>query len=572
MKKIFVLISICFSLSRLSYGSNEFLNENNDKLLANMTLREKIGQLCIVAAAADEKRDHEVVNAWFRWQPLHHLDAQYVESLIQEHHIGGVIFYGAKVFPQDQLALTKHFQSLSKIPLLITLDAEVGLGSRLDQQHVLRYPNHLTLGAIQEELLIYQAAYQIGQQLKKLGVHVNFAPVVDVNSNPNNPVIGKRSFGSDINHVAECGVAFMQGLQDAGIIACAKHFPGHGDTTVDSHLALPTISHSRESLEAIELFPFTKLFHAGVKSVMTAHLEVPALEKEIGRPSSLSKAIVTDLLQHQMGFNGLIFTDALGMKAVADHFPPGEIELAALQAGNDILLCPVDAIKAIDRIEQAVHRGEITEEEINQKVLKVLNAKKWALQNADNEDTDLQGGVLPEEAKQFIRQLYRKAVTVIKSESGSMITFPLEKTVVINTDDSLIEFEESIKAINYLKLVRQTFQKESFSLINFFKQLWYGSDQAIVDASHLIITISNNFFLGNSSLQVLTDCMNEWKIQGKHVTLVLFCNPHLVPLSIDADQIILAYESVADAQIAAVEVLKGTEKAEGRYDIPTLER
>lgn len=368
MKKILIYI-----ITLTAYISG-YAQEPNE-LLATMTLRDKIAQLCVVATVFSEERDPQILQEWFKIQPIYHLEHAYIEKLIKEHHIGGIIFYGKNALPQEALHIIQHFQSLSKIPLLMTLDAEQGLGSRLDNQHVTRYPDNQTLGASNDLTLIYKTANEVGHQLKQLGIHVNFAPVVDINSNPNNPVIGKRSFGANKENVAACGIAYMQGLQDAGIIACAKHFPGHGDTSVDSHLALPLITHSLEHLKANELYPFQKLIDAGVKSIMTAHLEIPSLEPTPKLPASLSKSIITTLLQKEMGFHGLIFTDALGMKGVADNFQPGVIELKALQAGNDILLCPMDPIAAIDRIEKAVSLGEISESEINQKVLKLLKLK-----------------------------------------------------------------------------------------------------------------------------------------------------------------------------------------------------
>ena len=254
-------------------------NTPENDLLSKLTLRQKIGQLCMVATISNEEKNQEIIQKWSAWQPLYHLETSYIESMIKDHEIGGVVFFGSKTLPSEQLSLTKHLQSLSQIPLLIALDAECGLGSRLDQASVLKFPYNMTLGAILDPQLTYETGYEIGQQLKILGVHISFAPVVDVNNNPDNPVIGMRSFGSDKQNVAQLGTFYMKGLQDAGIIACAKHFPGHGDTSTDSHEHLPLIGHSLEHLEDIELYPFKVLINSGVKSVMIAHLEVPALKK-----------------------------------------------------------------------------------------------------------------------------------------------------------------------------------------------------------------------------------------------------------------------------------------------------
>ena len=354
MKNLLFILAIIF-LPAFSYADK--LQAEKLPELSTLTLRQKIGQLCIVAAVSDEKSNQDILSQWSAWEPRYHLETQYIEFLIAEHGIGGVIFYGKHTMPKKQLTLTQHFQSISEIPLFIALDAECGLISRFEKGSVLRFPFNMTLGAVHDTDLTYQTGYEIGQQLKAIGVHMNFAPVVDININPKNPIIGMRSFGSDKLLVTQQGIACMQGLQDAGIIACAKHFPGHGDTTVDSHMALPFIPFSKERLESIELFPFKKMIDAGVKSIMLAHLEVPAFECQAGLPSSLSPAIVTDLLQNEMGFNGLIITDALGMKGVSNTFMPGQIEVKALQAGADVLLCPIDPVKAIDSMRELSKRA-----------------------------------------------------------------------------------------------------------------------------------------------------------------------------------------------------------------------
>ncbi len=406
-----------------------------EECLASMTLREKIGQLCVVASIIDEERDATILDNWKTWQPLHTLRIADVEKAIQEDCVGGVVFFGRHARPQDLIAKIHHYKSISKLPLLIALDAEVGPGHRLDNAAVPHFPMSMTLAAAHDPALTYQMGREIGRQLTMLGVHVNFAPVVDINSNPQNPVIGMRAFGSDKETVAEFGIAYMRGLQDVGIIACAKHFPGHGDTAEDSHEELPLLLHSLAQLEERELYPFRQLIAAGVQSVMTAHLEIPALEEKL--PASLSHAVVTDLLRQKMGFEGLIFTDALGMKGVASQFEPGEIELKALLAGNDILLCPLDARQAVDRIEAAVYAGEIAEEEIDRKVLKLMRAKEKLApppQQCDPED-------LNNAAAQALRKtLFEKAMTLVKP--GGL---PTGKTVVITTDPSLTCFERQIK-------------------------------------------------------------------------------------------------------------------------------
>lgn len=536
MANRFVLLFFCLSFS------NFLWSQNNEQLLSQLNLREKIGQLCFIAAATDEIADRELVEGWFKWQPLYRIDRQHTLRMIKQCAVGGIVFYGKYAQPSEQFALTQHYQSVSKVPLLITLDAEVGVASRLNSKSSMRFPYNMTLGAIQDKELIYQTGYEVGLQLKTLGVHVNFAPVVDVNNNPANPVIGMRSFGSDKERVALAGIAYMRGLQDSGIIACAKHFPGHGDTSVDSHLALPLIKHTIGHLKANELYPFKQMIDAGVKSVMTAHLEVPALEKESGLPSSLSKTTVTELLQKQMGFNGLIFTDALGMKGVAEHFEPGEVELKALQAGNDVLLCPLDVVKAIDRIEKAVLEGEISEAEIDRKVLKVLEAKKWALAHSKKESaSNLQPLLNRESAQQLLQQLYRNSITCVKCEPDFPKNLASEKVLVICTDPVLNIFEYLLK--------------KSFPL---------SSDVDSYEISHVVLgVVLKTDFENELSKEVLQKQIHKFKTENKKVTVVLFSSPYFLPVFNEADNVFVAYEVEGGAQIAAAEVLNDLIKPKG---------
>lgn len=534
MANRFFILSLLFS--------NFLWSQNNEQLLSQLSLREKIGQLCFVAAATDETIDRDLVEEWRKWQPLYRIERRHTQEMIKECAPGGIVFYGKNAHPTEQLALTQYYQSISKVPLLIALDAEVGVASRLNPKNCLRFPYNMTLGAIQDKELIYQTGYEVGVELKALGVHVNFAPVVDVNNNPANPVIGMRSFGENKERVALAGIAYMRGLQDAGIVACAKHFPGHGDTSVDSHLALPLIEHSIEHLKANELYPFKQLIDAGVKSIMTAHLEVPALEKESGLPASLSKSTVTDFLQRQMGFKGLIFTDALGMKGVADHFAPGELELKALQAGNDILLCPVDVVKAIDRIEKAVRQGEMSEAEIDRKVLKVLEAKRWAFAHSKKNEnvSGLQTLLNAESAQQLLQQLFRKAMTCVKCEPDFPKNLSSEKILIITTDPSLKLFENLLRKV-------------------FHSQCNDESDEI----SHIIIGVVSKAECENMHFEEIINQIAKMKSENIKVTVVLFGSPYLLSKFKEAENVLTAYEVEEGAQIAAAEVLSGLIKCEG---------
>ncbi|MFC4722637.1 glycoside hydrolase family 3 protein [Geojedonia litorea] len=359
-----IIITGILSLFLLGFFPDRYHNNlkevNNktqwiDSIYSNMTLKEKVGQLFMVATYSNRDKSH--------------VDS--IQSLINNYGIGGLIFFQGG--PVRQAKLTNTYQSISKVPLLIGMDAEWGLNMRLDSTS--RFPYNMTLGAIQNDSLIKQIGNQIGRHCKRLGVHLNFAPVVDINTNPNNPIIGVRSFGEDKLNVTNKALAFTEGLQSQGILACAKHFPGHGDTATDSHKTLPTVGFSKERIDSIELHPYRALFKKNISGVMVAHLNVPSLEQIDGLPSSLSYNIVSTKLKQQLAFKGLVFTDALNMKGAANYKEPGDIDLAAFKAGNDVLLFTENAPKAISKIIEAYENNDISEERLAHSVKKILGAK-----------------------------------------------------------------------------------------------------------------------------------------------------------------------------------------------------
>lgn len=327
-----------------------------EETLSAMTIEEKIGQLFMVAAYSDKGEQHQ----------------KSIQKLIKEHHIGGLIFF--KGTPHKQAQLTNIYQADSKIPLMIAIDGEWGLAMRLDS--TIKYPYQMTLGSIQDAELIEQMGADIAHQCRRLGIHVNFAPVVDVNNNPKNPVINTRAFSDDKHRVATHGIAYTKGLQNNGVMAVAKHFPGHGDTDKDSHLDLPVITHNRTRINDIELYPFRQLFNAGVGGVMAAHLHIPTLDSTPQLASSLSPKVIANLLKKELGYDGLVFTDALNMKGVSKFFQPGEVDLKAFLAGNDVLLFPEDVGQAVTEIKTALEKKQISAATLDQAVLKILLAKQ----------------------------------------------------------------------------------------------------------------------------------------------------------------------------------------------------
>lgn len=357
-----ILTSLCLLGFLGLYGQNPLVASDSlsqvawvDSQYDQMTLEQKIGQLFMVSVASDQSSKA--------------IDA--IKELIKEKEIGGLIF--SKGGPLRQAELCNEFQSISKIPLLIGMDAEWGLAMRLDSTYA--FPWNMTLGAIQNNEIVEKVGYRIGEHAKRLGVHINFAPDIDINTNPINPIIGNRSFGENREVVAEKGIAFMKGMESAGVLSSGKHFPGHGDTAVDSHHDLPIIPFSRERLDSLELYPFKRLIKEGLSSVMVAHLEVPAMELKEGLPSSLSEQIISGILKEEMRFEGLVFTDALNMQGASKYGDKGEVELAAFMAGNDMLLMPKNVVDAKEKLLKAYNRGKISEGRLALSVKKILMAK-----------------------------------------------------------------------------------------------------------------------------------------------------------------------------------------------------
>ncbi len=338
--------------------------------IQNNSLREKIGQLIVAAVVCDEE-----INKDFMQQAPYRMDKKHIEYLINTKSIGGLIFLGA--CPVEQLKSSiDYFQSINNNQLLVALDAEYPTMRLTNLPSCLHLPVAGMLGRLPDEL-VYENAYITGQILRNLGIHMNLAPVADVNNNPANPVIGYRSFGSDPDQVAHKVMVYMNGLTAAGIAHCIKHAPGHGDTNQDSHVTLPVIAHTKEHLKSIELVPFRTAIANGAHAIMMAHLQLPALEPDPTLPASLSKKITTDLMRHELGFKGVIITDGLGMTGVTQYHAPGQLEVKALQAGADILLCPVDVIGALNAIEQAIQNGQLKEEDIDQKLERIATLKNW---------------------------------------------------------------------------------------------------------------------------------------------------------------------------------------------------
>ena len=403
MRPFLIILLLFIGFSGI-YGQNPLVSSDSlsqadwvNTQYNEMTLEQRIGQLFMVSVASE--------------QPKKSFTA--IKELIKQQQIGGVIF--SKGGPVRQANLCNEFQSLAKIPLLIGMDAEWGLAMRLDSTYA--FPWNMTLGAIKDNSIVEKVGYRIGMDAKRLGVHINFAPDIDINTNPKNPIIGNRSFGESREVVAEKGIAFMKGMESAGVLSSGKHFPGHGDTNVDSHHALPVIPFSMERLDSLELYPFKKLIKEGLSSVMVAHLEVPAMELKEGLPSSLSEQIISGVLKEELGFEGLVFTDALNMQGASSFGKEGDVELAAFMAGNDILLMPENVKEATERLLKAYNRGKISEVRLASSVKKILMAKyKAGLNNYNPIDkNNLHEDLNSLEDNLVYEEAIENAITVVKN-------------------------------------------------------------------------------------------------------------------------------------------------------------
>ena len=380
-----------------------------DSILNSMTVDQKMGQLFMIQAYSNLDTVHE----------------NKIKEMIQKYHVGNLIFMQGT--PSKQVQLTNTYQSLSKIPLMIGFDGEWGLDMRL--QNTYKFPWNMTLGAIQDNTLIRKFGEHLGRHAKRVGIHVNFAPVVDINTNPLNPIIGNRSFGEDKQNVTQKAIAFSQGMQSEGVLANAKHFPGHGDTATDSHLKLPVLTFDRQRLDSVELYPYKRVFDAGMASVMTAHLSIPVLESNPKLPTSLSPSVVTDLLKEELGFLGLIFTDGLNMKGAADYSSSAEIDLAAVLAGNDVLLIPQDVPATISLMKNSIQTGVLSPERIDESVRKILLAKyKVGLHLHKSIDTlNLVKDLNTIEDEVLHRELVKNSITIIKNKKNILPIEDLKK-------------------------------------------------------------------------------------------------------------------------------------------------
>ena len=516
-----------------------------DSVMKSLSQEEKIAQLLMIRTYSNKDQDYY----------------KNTEAIIRKYNIGGLCFFQGG--PRRQASLTARYQQIAKTPLLISLDAEWGLGMRLDSTR--SYPFQMTLGSINDDTLIYNMGRQVAKQLKSIGTHINFAPVVDVNNNPANPVINSRSFGSDPERVANKGIAYMKGLQDGGIIATAKHFPGHGDTDSDSHYTLPVINHSRERLDSIEFYPFKRLIAEGLDATMVAHLYIPALDSTANTPTTLSEKVVNELLKNELGFKGLVVTDALDMKGVTSGHQPGEIEVKAFLAGNDILLLPQDVGATVSAISKAIQDSLISESELNDRCKKIIEAKYNAglyLPVQISMDT-IQRVLYSHENELLEQQLYEAAVTVLRNEDALI---PLRKldtlkiAVVSAGAPEITDFQEMLSNYTHVEkfnILSASSPQQRELLLEKLKDF----NLVIVGIHGTNIYPTKKFGISEQTLQLVN------KIADSNKTiLTVFASPYSLNLidSLDRfDGLILAHQDVKAAQTTAAQIIMGSIPASG---------
>lgn len=537
------LISTAILLSFGQFAGKPPANVWVDSVFKSLSPEERIAQLMVIRAHSNLGPDH----------------VQQVSNLIRQYNVGALCFFQGG--PQRQAQLTNYYQSIAKTPLMVTIDGEWGLGMRLDS--VIKYPYQLTLGALSDDRLIYEMGVAIGEQMKRIGVHVNYAPVVDINNNPNNPVIGYRSFGEDKFKVTAYGVAYAKGMQDAGIMACAKHFPGHGDTEVDSHYDLPVISKSLDELDTLELYPFKQLFKAGVGSVMIAHLSIPSIDETPNLPTSLSKKNVKDLLRDDLDYDGIAFTDALEMKGVSKFFPAGEAAVQALIAGNDMLCLPEDVPAAIEAIQQAIRKKRLKQKDIDARVKKVLYAKySLGLSHPQQIDTTRLIEDLNWKTEDLKTKVARNVITVIRNEKGLLPMMTRGKVAYVGIGiDSLNVFGKRLKtefnADTYLFSYKDSARISN--ILDSIKRNKY--DRLVVGIHNYSLRPAANYGISSQALAL-------WdSLQSFSTVNFVFGNVYATANFLKASTLVAMYQDDEAFQHAAADFLEGKLASKGRLPV-----
>lgn len=537
------------SLNKASAFVN-YINEQHewvDSTFNTLSPRERISQLIMVRAHSD-------------------LGQNYIDSVgqvIEDEKLGGVVVFQGD--PKGHLDIINAYQERSELPLLISIDGEWGLGMRLIDSAI-SYPYQMTLGAVQDDELIYEMGQEIAKDLKRLGIHYNFAPDVDINNNPKNPVIGFRSFGDDKHNVLNKAEAYIKGMLDEDILSSIKHFPGHGDTDVDSHHDLPLLDFTRTRLDTLELYPFRKLIERGVPSVMVGHMHVPELDDTPNISSSVSPKIINDLLKEEYDYKGIVVTDAMGMQGVIKNYPDGEADVKTIESGTDLLELSQNSGRAIKKIEEAIEEGRLSQDDIDKKAKKVLATKYWL--NLD----DYQ----PQDSKNLKEDIHRKAsLDLLKTLSEKAIT-------VLNSRQNIEDFEDNAKTalIRIGSDKNQAFEEALEDKLKNLKIYELSEDltpskikgikEELRDFDQVVLAIHDNAPRPRVSLDLpsnTSDFLQE--IAKEEVISVLFTSPYILdelPLQ-DSGSLIMGYQNDDFMQKAAARALLNAYKTSGKLPV-----
>ena len=544
MKKILVILTLCLFFITQGFSQSKAEKKWIKHQFKQLSLDEKIAQLMIIRAHSN-------------W------DAKKLDTLteiIKKYNVGGLCFFQGG--PVREAMQTNFYQSIAKTPLLITMDAEWGVGMRLDSVEM--FPRQLSLGAIASDNLVYQMGVAVAAQCKRLGIQVNYAPDVDINNNPGNPVINERSFGQNKQRVIQHGIAYMKGMQDNGIMATAKHFPGHGDVSVDSHVDIPMINKSMEQLTEMELAPFKALIDAGIESVMVGHLSVPAIDNRPKYATSLSYKAINDLLKKDLGFKGITVTDALDMKAISNYFPRGEANVQAILAGNDMLCLPGDIGESIERIKLAIKEKRITKKDIDARVKKILAAKyKYGLSNFQPIDTTNIIADLNKSVAALKSQMAAQSLSFVKPSTNAGIGLQ-KKTAYIALNLSQSNLLTKSLTEKYGFQIFYVNAKDSTALETVKKSLTQF-DQVIVGLHNYNRKPANHFEIPAHFIQFLNEAHpNNW-------FHLIFGNPYAVGEFNKIQNILFAYEDNAFTQEAALQWVEGKIQATGELPVTVSE-
>jgi len=549
----FVCHTLYASQSGIKPGSKARIVQDEtgwvDSVMQTMTTDEKIGQLFMIRAFSNKGSDH----------------TRAIKELIKTYKIGGLCFFQGSA--EEQIKLTNEYQQLSKIPLMVSMDAEWGPAMRLKQDFI-DFPRQMTMGAIRDNRLIFQFGKEVARELLRMGVQIDFAPSIDINNNAANPVIGSRSFGENKYLVAQKGYMYMLGLQSAGVMACAKHFPGHGDTNVDSHFDVPVLPFDSVRLESLEMYPFKVLINQGVQSVMIGHLAVPGIDHDPKLPASLSHRIITHWLKDKLQFDGLIFTDALEMQGVTKNFEPGDIEVKAIQAGVDVLLLPSSITSGVKAIRNAVKEGDITIARLDESVRKILVAKyRFGLTATPQVATaGLEKELITGEGKALKQKIIEEAITMVKNENMMIpvqdITQDIATLALGYTKKA--PFQERVDSYckaHHFFIGAATKDKTNTEMMNSLAE----HKTVIIGVLGMNSSAKDNYNISSNNLDFINQLSQKTK-----VILIAFGSPYSLKNFITPAAVLCAYGDDPVYQSVAIQAVFGGIEIKGRLPVTVL--